>query len=146
MSHQKHIVGRVYLPPLLKRKNAGYGVPSWMKGSPFEGVLGVGEGITRLLVLTEGVMKGVFAAGVLREELVPDCVLSLLRERLDDDGDGGTCAEAILSGSVLIRPPLIFALRLRARSLCSLKKLLFAAGSGSGGGRGGRGTKRRREC
>jgi hypothetical protein len=86
-------------------------------------VLGVDDGITRLLVLTDGVTKGVFAAGVFSDELVPDCALSLLRERLDDAGDIGICAEAMVSGSVLMRPPLSFALRLRARSLCSLKKL-----------------------
>lgn len=91
----------------------------------------------RLWVLTDGVTKGVFAAGVLRDELVPDRALSLLRERLDDDGDSGTCAEAMVSGSVLMRPPLSFALRLRARSLCSLKKLRLLSRGDSGGGSGG---------
>jgi hypothetical protein len=89
-----------------------------------EGVLDVDEGMMRLFVLTDGVTKGVLAAGVLRDELVPDRVLSLLRERLDEVGDGGTGAEAMVSGSDLISPPLSFALRLRARSLCSVKKLL----------------------
>lgn len=99
-------------------------------------MLGVDEGIMRLLVLTDGVIKGVFAAGVLSDEAVPDRVLSLLRERLDEVGDSGACAEAMFSGSVLTRLPLSFALRLRARSLCSLKKSLFALTSdlGSGGG------------
>lgn len=127
----------MYLPPLLRRKNAGYGVPSGTKWSPLEGVPGVDEGIMRLWVLTDGVMKGVFAAGVLSDELVPERVLSLLRERLDDDGDSGSCAEAMVSGSVLMRPPLSFALRLRARSLCSLKILLLLSRGASGGGRGG---------
>jgi hypothetical protein len=86
-------------------------------------VLGVEDGIMRLLVLTDGVAAGVLAAGVFSDEVVPDCSLSLLRERLDDVGDGGTPAEAILSGLVLIRPPLSFALRLKARSLCSLKSV-----------------------
>ena len=108
-----------------------------MKCSPLEGVPGVEEGMMRLLVLTDGVTKGVLAAGVLKDEAVPDRVLSLLRERLDDEGEGGTGAEAMVSGSVLMRLPLSFALRLRARSLCSLKKLLLLSGSDSGGGRGG---------
>lgn len=94
------------------------------------------EGITRLLVLTDGVINGVLPAGVLREEVVPDCALSLLRERLDDVGDIGICAEAMVSGSVLIRPPLGFVLRLRARSLYSLKKLAGVLGAASGGGLG----------
>jgi hypothetical protein len=92
-------------------------------------VLGVEDGITRLLVLTEGVTAGVLAAGVFSDEVVPDCSLSLLRERLDDVGDGGTPAEAILSGPVLIRPPLSFALRLKARSLCSLKSVCGRRGA-----------------
>lgn len=90
----------------------------------------------RLFVLTEGVIKGVFAAGVCKDELVADRVLSLLRERLDDDGDSGIPAEAI-SGSFRVRTPGSFALRLRARSLCSLKKLLSVSGNASGRGRGG---------
>jgi hypothetical protein len=88
----------------------------------------VDEGITRLFVLKEGVAMGVLAAGVLKEE-VPDRVLSLLRERLDDVGEMESCAGAMLSGSVLRRTPLSFALRLRARSLCSLKKLWLLLGS-----------------
>jgi hypothetical protein len=96
--------------------------------SPFSGVLEVDDGITRLLVLTDGVAAGVLAAGVLSDEVVPDWTLSLLRERFDDVGDGGTSAEAIVSGPVLIRPPLSFALRLKARSLCSLKSLCGCRG------------------
>jgi hypothetical protein len=102
-------------------------VPSGTKWSALEGVPAPDddEGITRLLVLTEGVIQGVlFAAGVLSDELVAERVLSLLRERLDDVGDSGTCADAMGAASVLIRPPLTLTLRLRARSLCSLKKLL----------------------
>lgn len=91
------------------------------------------EGITRLFVLREGVATGVLAAGVLKEE-VPDRVLSLLRERLDDVGDIESCAGAMVSGSVLMTP-LSFALRLRARSLCSLKKLSWLVGSVVGNGR-----------
>lgn len=100
------------------------------------GVPGIEDGIKRLFALAEGVIKGVFAAGVLREELVTDRVLSLLRERLDDDGDIGTPA-GVMSGSVRIRTPLTFALRLKARSLCSLKALLSVSGDVSGLGRGG---------
>jgi hypothetical protein len=100
-------------------------------------VLGVDDGIMRLLVLTDGVMAGVLAAGVFSDDVVPDCTLSLLRERLDDVGDGGTPAEAILSGLNLIRPPLSFALRLKARSLCSLKERLRSLESDSSGCRGG---------
>lgn len=44
----------------------------------------------RLWVLTEGVAKGVFAAGVLKDEFVLERVLSLLRERLDEHGEMGT--------------------------------------------------------
>jgi hypothetical protein len=130
----------VYLPPRLRRKKAGYGVPSSTKCSPFDGVPGVDDGIMRLLVLTDGVMAGVLAAGVLSDDVMLDCTLSLLRERLDDVGEGGIPAEAILSGSVLIRPPLSFALRLKARSLCSLKELRWSSESGCSGVRGG-GTK-----
>jgi hypothetical protein len=79
------------------------------------------EGMMRLFVLTEGVTQGVLSA----DELVAERVLSLLRERLEDVGDSGTCAEAIdAASSGLIKPPLTLTLRLRARSLCSLKKLL----------------------
>lgn len=84
---------------------------------------GIEDGITRLYVLAAGVIEGVFAAGVFRVELVPDRVL--LRERLDEDGDTGTLAEAIESTSVLMKPPLSFALSRRARNLCSLTKVVF---------------------
>jgi hypothetical protein len=107
-----------------------------------DGVLEVDEGMTRLLELTEGVMKGVWAAGVCSDEGAPDGVLSLLRERLDDVGEGGICTAAMVSGSVLVRPPLSFALRLRARSLCSVKKRLVLLGSASASG-GGRGCTRK---
>ena len=108
-------------------------MPSCTNCRPFEGVPGVDDGIMRLLVLTDGVM----AAGVFREELVPERALSLLRERLDDEGEGGICGEAMVSGSLLVRTPVNFALRLRARSLCSLKKLLLVVGKDSGDGSGG---------
>lgn len=98
---------------------------------------GVDEGIMRLFALTEGVAMGVCAAGVLRDELVTDRALSLLRERLDDDGDIGIPAGAMSGGSVRIWTPLTFALRLKARSLCSLKALLSLSGNVSELGRGG---------
>lgn len=97
------------------------------------GVLGVEDGITRLLVLTDGVMKGVFAAGVLRDEFVAELALSLLRERLDEEGDGSSIDAMV--GSVRMKTPGSFALRLKARSLCSLKdsrSVLGAADEGSG--------------
>jgi hypothetical protein len=72
---------------LVEVKNAGYGVPSWGYKSPLAVVLGIVEGITRLFALAEGVKKGVFAAGVLSDELVVDGMLSLLRERFDDVGE-----------------------------------------------------------
>ncbi len=89
-------------------------------------MLGVEEGITRLFVLTEGVKKGVLAAGVLREEFVVERVLSLLRERFDDDGDAGSPADA-MSTSVRRKTPGNLALRPKARSLCSLKDLRSVA-------------------
>jgi hypothetical protein len=54
------------------------------------GVPGIEAGMTRLFVLTAGVMKDVFAAGVLSDELAADRVLSLLRERFDEAGEMGT--------------------------------------------------------
>jgi hypothetical protein len=71
--------------------------------------------------------------GVLIVEVVAaERELSLLRERLEDEGDAGTerldGAADMVSVSVL-RPPLRWALRRSARSLCSLKTLnLFVAG------------------
>jgi hypothetical protein len=59
-------------------------------------VLGFDDGMTRLFVLTDGVATGVFS-----DDSGPERVLSLLRERLDDVGDGGIWAEAMVSGSVL---------------------------------------------
>lgn len=124
----------MYLPPLLRRKNAGYGVPSGTKPSPLRGVLGVDEGMMRLLVLTEGVAKGVLWAGVLSDEAAADRLLSLLRERLDDVGESGTCPDAMVSGSaVCATPSLVLGLRLRARSLlCNLERLLCGGGVGGG--------------
>ena len=113
-------------------RKAGYGTASWPCAWPVAGVLVTDELMTRLLVLAEGVL----AAGVLRDEVVTDRVLSLLRERLDDEGEMGTPAVA-MAGSVLMRTPLSFALRRRARSLCSLKEVLWDSGSDSGPGSGG---------
>lgn len=83
----------------------------------------------RLLVLTAGVTMG-----VLSEELVADAALSLLRERLDEEGDMGLPVCCAISESVLRNAPLSLALRLRARSLCSLKKLVLGVGVGVGVG------------
>lgn len=93
----------------------------------------------RLGALWEGVRKGVLAAGVLMEDVAADRVLSLLRERFEDEGEAGTAsgAEDMFSVSVL-RPPLTLALRRSARSLCSLKVfLLFVSLEVAGSGRGG---------
>lgn len=123
----------MYLPVLFSRKNAGYGVGS-CDGSTMDGVC-EGEGMTRLGALAEGVRKGVLAEGVLVDV---DRVLSLLRERFDEAGDAGTASgvEDMLSKSVLT-PPMSLALRLRARSLCSLKAFLFSSGALLGPGIGG---------
>jgi hypothetical protein len=59
------ITGRVYLPGLDNRKNAGYGVASWGEGSTMEGVWELLFGMSKLGTLAEGVIMGVFAAGVL---------------------------------------------------------------------------------
>ena len=80
------------------------------------------RGGSRLFVLTAGVL----AVGALREAYVADSALSLLRERFDEAGDTGTELGAdmmpVTAGSVLRSPPLSFALRLKARSLCSVKE------------------------
>ena len=57
-------------------------------------------------------------------------MLSLLRERFEEAGEAGTCSgvpDMMVSVSVLT-PPMSLALRLRARSLCSLKRLLLSSG------------------
>lgn len=125
----------MYLPPLLRRKKAGYGVPSCTKDTPLVGVPGMDEGMSRLLVLTDGV----FMAGVLSDEFVPELALSLLRERLDDDGEGGTGTDAMVPalGSVLVRTPVSFAFRLRARSFCSLTRVVVLSGELGRNGDGG---------
>jgi hypothetical protein len=83
--------------------------------------------MTRLCVLMvgvpEGVATGVFFVGVLEDELGVDWLLSLLRERLDELGEIGSLSS--MFGSARMKTPLSFALRRRARSLCSLKKLLL---------------------
>lgn len=94
-------------------KKAGYGVASGC-GSPSAGVAGAEGGMARLCVLTAGV--------VFRDELRVEGALSRLRERLDDHGDIGIPACA-MSGSVLVSTPFNLALRLRARSLCSVTRL-----------------------
>ena len=87
----------------------------------------------RLLVLTDGVMW-VLWAGVFSAEAAAERLLSLLRERLDDVGDSGTCPDAMVSGSrVFTTPSLVLALRLRARNLlCNLERLLCGGGVGGG--------------
>lgn len=76
-------------------------------------------------MLIAGVLKD-SAVGVLREEQVADRVLSLLRERFDEAGETGIEQGAdmvpVLTGSVLSKLPLSFALRLSARSLCSVNE------------------------
>lgn len=135
---RSYFKGRIYLPALLNRKNAGYGVASSGEGSTGEAASPL-EGIMRLGALAEGVRKGVLAEGVWKEEVAAERVLSLLRERFEDEGEAGTArgADDIVSGSVL-RAALILALRRRARSLCSLKVFLSAPGEAAGSGRGGR--------
>jgi hypothetical protein len=64
-------------------KKTGYGMASAVVG-----VVVADGGMMRLFALAEGVL----AAGVLRDEVVIDGVLSLLRERLDDEGEMGTPA------------------------------------------------------
>lgn len=68
--------------------------------------------------------------------MVAERVLSLLRERFDDEGEGGTCREPDMSVSVLT-PPTSLALRRRARSLCSLKSFRSAPGEATASGNGG---------
>ena len=79
-------------------------------------------------MLTAGVLKVEVAAGVWRDANVADRVLSLLRERFDDAGETGTELGAdmmpVTARSVLSEPALSFALRLSARSLCSVNEFL----------------------
>ena len=79
--------------------------------------------------------------------------LSLLRERFDDEGEGGTCSELVDMLASVLTPPMSLALRRRARSLCSLKSGRWAAGEAAaagkrrrcgGGGRKGHGVQRSR--
>jgi hypothetical protein len=127
-------VDRFYVPALVNRKKAGYGVKS-STGSTMDGVC-KGEGMTRLGALADGVKKGVFTEGVL---VLEERVLSLLRERFDEAGEAGTCSgvpDMMVSVSVLT-PPMSLALRLRARSLCSLKRFELSSGAVVGPGIGG---------
>lgn len=107
------------------RKNAGYGVGSRGDGSAPEGDCGL-DGIIRLGALAEGVRKGVLAEGVCIEEVAAECVLSLLRERLEEDGEVETAsgADDMVFVSVVV-PLLTLALRLKARNLCSLPVALL---------------------
>lgn len=62
-------------------------------------------------------------------------VLSLLRERFDEDGDGGTCSELVDMFASVLTPPISLALRRSARSLCSLKSCRWAAGEAAASGK-----------
>jgi hypothetical protein len=89
-------------------------------------------GIMRLGALAEGVKKG-----VLRVEVA---ALSLLRERFEEDGDGGTAswvAEVEAMSELVFKPVFSFAFRRKARSLCSLKVDLSAPDKAAASGRGG---------
>lgn len=89
--------------------------------------------MTRLGALAEGVKEG-----VAREKTGADRVLSLLRERFEDEGEGGTCSdwdEAMFASVFRPRPSL--ALRRRARSLCSLNSGRSAAHEAAASGNGG---------
>jgi len=129
VSAPQRLIGRVYLPGLLNRKHAGYGVASVGDESV---VVGASPplGMTRLGALAEGVRNGVLSIDV-----AADRVLSLLRERFEDEGEGGTasCIEA-MSASVCM-PVLTLAFRRKARSLCSLKVGLSAPGKAAASGR-----------
>jgi hypothetical protein len=65
-----------------------------------------------------------------------DRVLSLLRERFEDEGEGGTARGAAAISVSVWSPPLSLAFRRRARSLCSLN-VLSAPGEAAAEGRGG---------
>lgn len=90
-------------------------------------------------MLPAGVLKAVLAVGVTSWAQVADRVLSLLRERFDEAGETGTELGAdmmpVAAGSVLRDAPLSFALRLSARSLCSVKAMLSVSRRTSGPGR-----------
>lgn len=92
------------------------------EGSVTDGVW-EGSGITRLGTLAEGVKKGVLPAGVLMDEAATDRKLSLLRERFEDEGEAGTASGVDMFCASVWTPPLTLALRLKARSLCSLKRV-----------------------
>lgn len=86
-----------------------------------------------------------FADGVLKAEVALERELSLLRERFDDEGEAGTASGVDDMFCVSVwTPPLTLALRLSARSFCSLNVVLVAmsaaVGEESGGGRATRGT------
>lgn len=93
-------------------------------------------------MLTAGVLRVVVAGGgVPSEGWVVEEVLSLLRERLDEVGETGAelgaDMTAVRAEAVPRRRPLSFALRLRARNLCSVKALVSVSRRTAGpGGRG----------
>lgn len=74
---------------------------------------------------------------MLRDEVVADRVLSLLRERFEDEGEAGMASGAAAMSVLVWRPLLSLAFRRRARSLCSLKSFLSAPGEAAAEGRGG---------
>ena len=129
--------GRVYLPALLCRKKAGYGVGSCGEGSTIEGVCDLEDGMTRLGALAEDVRPGVLAFGVGVKEVAAERVLSLLRDRFDDEGDAGMASPSAMAPVAMSRPPLSLALRRSARSLCSLNVFLPQSVAESASGRGG---------
>lgn len=70
--------------------------------------------------------------------MAADRALSLLRERFDDAGEGGTCSDWELDMfASILTPPMSLALRRRARSLCSLKSLRSAPHKAAASGNGG---------
>jgi hypothetical protein len=119
------------MPALDNCKKAGYGVASSCEDSVMAGMSLV-LGIMRLGALAEGVKKG-----VLRVEVA---ALSLLRERFEEEGDGGTAswvAEVEAMSELVFIPVFSFAFRRKARSLCSLKMGLSAPDKAAASGRGG---------
>lgn len=130
MGTQK-VSGRVHMPSLLCRKKAGYGTESTGEASGRPVAASPAPGMTRLGALAEGVRKGVLV------EVAAERVLSLLRERFEDEGDGGTARGAEAMSEPVFRRLLSLALRLRTRSVCSLKRLLSAPGKAAAEGKGG---------
>lgn len=138
----------MYLPAFRGLRKAGYGVGS---GSRW-----VWEALVGSVVRFKGGSRvGVLAAaGVLLLLLfvartVAEWALSLLRERLDEAGEtgmdeGADMVKPVTAGSVLRDAPLSFALRLSARSLCSVNEGPSVSARVRGGQRGGERRKRGR--